>query len=153
MKRCTQCQIEKPLDSFALDKSGAQGRKSRCKECIKEYYTQNAYRWKNYVKKYHENNPEKIKMHHDAATHNRRTQKQNSFEKVTQEELRELYAESEDHCGYCGIRLFGKYHIDHIQPLSRKGAHSKENLCICCSACNLSKNNKTVDEWLQVRGW
>jgi len=33
MKKCPQCNGEKPLDAFAVDRSKKDGRKARCKEC------------------------------------------------------------------------------------------------------------------------
>lgn len=34
-KKCTKCAKEKTLDNFRIDKSGASGRRSICKECEK----------------------------------------------------------------------------------------------------------------------
>ena len=35
-KKCTRCGVEKDLEEYALDKGKKDGRKSRCKECVKE---------------------------------------------------------------------------------------------------------------------
>jgi len=36
-KRCTKCGKEKPLDGFHRDRSKKQGRRSRCRECERQY--------------------------------------------------------------------------------------------------------------------
>lgn len=55
-------------------------------------------------------------------------------------------------CHWCGKACAKKYHIDHVQPLSRGGKHEVRNLCIACPPCNLRKNNKDPIEWAQSLG-
>jgi len=51
-------------------------------------------------------------------------------------------------CYWCGSHVAGrKAHLDHIQPLSKGGSHSIENLCVSCAHCNLSKKDKSLDRW------
>jgi 5-methylcytosine-specific restriction endonuclease McrA len=50
-------------------------------------------------------------------------------------------------CAYCHAPLTD-YHVDHIIPLARGGAHSWENLVLACPPCNLSKGDKLVEEWM-----
>ena len=50
-------------------------------------------------------------------------------------------------CCYCG----GKFeHIDHYMPLSKGGGHTLENVRPACRNCNLTKNNKTPEEWMEL---
>ena len=42
---------------------------------------------------------------------------------------------------------FGKDHLEHKIPLSRDGTNVRGNLGVACQKCNLSKNNKTVEEF------
>lgn len=56
-------------------------------------------------------------------------------------------------CGYCGIRLYGKYDVDHYIPLTRGGSNYPDNLILACPSCNRSKNNKLFEEWVLIRGW
>lgn len=57
-------------------------------------------------------------------------------------------------CVYCGRQAHDEstnsnpVGIDHIDPLSRGGLNAIENLVCCCRACNSSKSNKDVREWL-----
>lgn len=49
-------------------------------------------------------------------------------------------------CYYCG-KAEGMFHIDHVQPLARKGSHLWYNIVNACDYCNLSKNAKTYEEF------
>ncbi|MBD8583550.1 MULTISPECIES: HNH endonuclease [unclassified Frigoribacterium] len=50
------------------------------------------------------------------------------------------------HCAYCGRSAST---IDHVQPRSRGGADSWENLVACCLRCNNVKSDRTPAEM----GW
>jgi 5-methylcytosine-specific restriction endonuclease McrA len=53
------------------------------------------------------------------------------------------------HCYYCASPLArNERHIDHVVPRSRGGAHSIENVVVCCRSCNRSKHTRTPEEWL-----
>jgi hypothetical protein len=49
-------------------------------------------------------------------------------------------------CRYCGLLQIGQgtvFHVDHIQPKSKGGPTSIENLALQCPHCSLRKSNKT----------
>lgn len=75
----------------------------------------------------------------------------------TTQELKDLYEQQDGRCGYCGISIYwdikGDVWIDHIEPISRGGSNSIENLLCTCAFCNMSKHDKTFEEWQAVRGW
>jgi len=50
-------------------------------------------------------------------------------------------------CRYCGYDE-GPFHLDHVIPWSRGGKDTADNLVVACAACNLSKGDKTPEEWL-----
>jgi len=53
-------------------------------------------------------------------------------------------------CIYCHRELtMEEATLEHKQPVSRGGTNAKENLAIACGRCNCSKNNKTVEEFLE----
>ncbi|MCC5915089.1 MAG: HNH endonuclease [Balneolaceae bacterium] len=47
-------------------------------------------------------------------------------------------------CQYCGIK--SDLTLDHIQPKSRGGRDSWENLTTACNKCNVKKGSRTPDE-------
>jgi len=51
-------------------------------------------------------------------------------------------------CPYCG-ESFEDGHVDHVIPVSRGGGNDRANLRYVCTACNLSKGAKTLEEWLR----
>lgn len=75
---------------------------------------------------------------------------------VTVRSLRELHG---DACCYCGIEMSfvrrprgaGIAHdratLEHIVPISRGGTHTFDNTALACHRCNVSKNDKTLEEY------
>lgn len=55
-----------------------------------------------------------------------------------------------DVCWYCGIGLepmHGSY--DHVVPLERGGANTRENLARCCITCQRAKATRSLSEFVQ----
>lgn len=52
-------------------------------------------------------------------------------------------------CAYCARPM--RLSMDHIEPLSRGGAHDPENIVAACTSCNSSKADKSVLHWLATR--
>jgi 5-methylcytosine-specific restriction endonuclease McrA len=50
-------------------------------------------------------------------------------------------------CVYCG-RSDVPLQCDHVFPWSRGGEDTMENLVAACEQCNLSKRDRTPEEWL-----
>lgn len=48
-------------------------------------------------------------------------------------------------CVYCGAQMTG---FDHLQPLSREGLHTAENLAPCCRSCNSIKKAQPI--WVML---
>ncbi len=51
-------------------------------------------------------------------------------------------------CYYCEGFVKSDYHVDHMTPLSRGGNNEQDNICISCPTCNLRKNRKTAEEFI-----
>ena len=70
---------------------------------------------------------------------------------ITKESLDKMYEKQLHRCDYCGCDLY-KYgkHLDHIFPLIRGGRHTLSNVHWVCPKCNLSKNDKTEEEWFDM---
>jgi hypothetical protein len=75
----------------------------------------------------------------------------------TRIQLMELYGLQDGRCGYCGVPIFwhikGDVHIDHMEPVSRGGSNTIDNICLACMTCNKEKYNRNVSEWVLTRGW
>ena len=53
-------------------------------------------------------------------------------------------------CGICNLKIKDDYHIDHIIPISKGGAHAVSNLQLAHPFCNRSKFNKLTEELMVV---
>jgi len=75
--------------------------------------------------------------------HCRRTAEDNGD--VPPEWLEYLYA-TQTHCAYCGCEFDDSTSptIDHFIPLSKDGAHTKDNIVLCCKSCNSSKHDRII---------
>ena len=55
-------------------------------------------------------------------------------------------------CQYCGaMPPDATLHIDHIIPFVKDGPTIMANLCVACTACNGSKSDKDVLEWIKTK--
>ena len=64
-KTCTKCGVVKPLDDFHRDKRSPDGRRSDCKECVREYkrryLEENRDKERERNRRYHEENRDKVR--------------------------------------------------------------------------------------------
>ena len=51
-------------------------------------------------------------------------------------------------CAYCGAGA-GPFQKDCVQPISRGGRYTFENVVPACGSCNASKSNDEVTGWLR----
>lgn len=58
---------------------------------------------------------------------------------------RSIYERDSYRCRYCG-GFTGGLVLDHVQPWSRGGEDTAENLVTACHACNSTKKDRTPDE-------
>jgi 5-methylcytosine-specific restriction endonuclease McrA len=82
---------------------------------------------------------------------------------LTDQDILDRYDEFEGLCAYCSVKLLTKnngverYHpqyqtIDHIIPITKNGKNTKSNIVPACRACNRSKDNKNILDWLDEMG-
>jgi 5-methylcytosine-specific restriction endonuclease McrA len=76
-------------------------------------------------------------------TNRRRALKKNAVSTLTSSEWREVLAAAKGRCCYCR-KKFKRLTMDHVIPLSKGGAHSKENVVAACKSCNSRKRAKIV---------
>lgn len=83
----------------------------------------------------------------EAHNRNRRSRKLSAEGSHTPDDILAQLKRQKKRCYYCGEKLNGKYHVDHVVPLSRGGSNGPDNLVIACPHCNCSKNDKLPHEW------
>lgn len=180
VKRCSKCKQEKPLDEFSACRKRRDGLQAQCKTCCREnferWYERNAAKviaratqWRadhlerarSQLRAIVAKNPQKFR---DKSAHYRREfpiQRRTIHAKsraktvgapgrgITAEETADILAGSLGICAYCYRP--SKPCFDHIDPLSRGGAHEPENVAVCCLACNASKRDRVLIVWLANR--
>lgn len=174
--KCRSCEHEHDAEKRRNDPN-------RFKEIQKRFRENNPERSKEIKQKWADKNPEKViqknaryyveKRDEILARNNRyneahpekkraRTEKRRRLSKLaegtfSERDLKQLYEDQEGRCAYCGQSIYwtikNDVHVDHIHPLSRGGSNWPNNLALSCANCNLSKNDKTIEEWIKVRGW
>lgn len=60
----------------------------------------------------------------------------------------QLYQESTGECAYCRRKLTNKAQLiaDHIHPMAKGGSNTIENIVLACSACNMAKGDRLLDD-------
>lgn len=162
MKICTGCKTNKENHEFSKDNRAKTGLQSRCKDChaldnkpysakryernkeeikaaVRQYQIENPQAAKERTARWKKENPQKV-----ASYGNKRRATEGVY---TAEDVQRIYTEQNGKCAYCSIELQGKFHVDHIHPLSRGGSNWPSNLACACKACNLSKGSKLLGEW------
>lgn len=87
----------------------------------------------------------------DKAKHSlRKARKNGNGGSHTAQDIRDQYQRQGGKCYYCGERLDGKYHADHVTPLALGGSNGPENIVCACGPCNLRKNAKHPIEFAGI---
>lgn len=127
-----------------------------CKDMVsysRKYYIENRDRIIKNVEKYRKENVDKIRILKKVYKARRR-----ASGRIRRGTLQIIY---EDNikingtltCGLCNSPInFGEDSLDHKIPVSRGGDNSYQNLWIVHSSCNSRKKDKTVEEYLKLKG-
>jgi 5-methylcytosine-specific restriction endonuclease McrA len=107
----------------------------------------NRLRHRGYCKKWSKKFPVKIQLRH--------LQRRSQTKDITIERIQKVYENNIKYygtltCYLCSKPIgFGQDCLEHKTPLSRGGNNHESNLDIAHRSCNVSKSNKTVEEYIQ----
>jgi 5-methylcytosine-specific restriction endonuclease McrA len=148
MMICSKCKLDKPPNAFC-------GKSYYCKPCDNEYrraryaaipaikakkvaavIKHQAANWATigpYQRQWAKNNPIKKNI----AAHRRRARQLGQFvENVDRQAVFEMHGGM---CGICEEFIQGKFHVDHVIPLSKGGLHCYANVQPAHPNCNRKK--------------
>lgn len=67
--------------------------------------------------------------------------------------IEKLYLLQKGKCACCGLNLGKNYHLDHINPISKGGTNTDDNVQLLKDICNMSKSAKDPIEYMQSKGF
>lgn len=178
MKKCTKCNLFKPLFEYYKRNENIDGHHNKCIQCWKaasqkwyqnnknaklaksrEYRQPRKQQANEYAKSYRLKNPEKIKQD-NIVWRNKNPEKVKELEhrrRARQKQNGEFYIRPQflkrlynSPCVACGSKK--NITQDHIIPIARGGTHGEGNLQPLCKKCNSSKKDKFMSEWLLTTG-
>jgi 5-methylcytosine-specific restriction endonuclease McrA len=117
----------------------------------REYRKNNREKINNMIRAWIDKNRERYQAMKNVHTRNYFAKKRKSKGMHTIEDVRKLYDEQQGRCKVCEADILEGYEVDHIQPISKGGDNTVNNLQLLCRFCNRSKGNKTMEEWLEFR--
>jgi hypothetical protein len=123
----------------------------RILKAVQKYRENNREKTREATHKWEQNNPERKREKSRRSTENRRARKLQAKGHFMAGDIQLQYKKQNGLCYWCDKELNGKYHIDHVIPLSRGGTNYPDNLVCSCAKCNCSKSNKLPNEWLEYR--
>ncbi len=177
-KRCPGCKLTKPTSEFAVRRASPDGLQTRCRDCRsviakrvtpearREY--QATFKTKNPgriqelnresharhrerriagVRDWESRNPELALSYRKAQRHKRRAIE--AAGTLTFDQWLAILEQFDWRCGYCLVKLTSPT-MDHVDPVSRGGQHTAENVIPSCLACNLRKYDKPI--WCMLSG-
>ncbi len=114
-----------------------QKNKERLRAKSKERYHSDKERARKNNQSWRNRNPERSRAINNNYRHRRKI---NGGESITSSELAAWTSQQKKVCYWCGAKCPKNFHLDHYEPLSRGGKHTKENFVIACANCNLRKH-------------
>lgn len=177
-KVCPKCTTEQPKTNFSKSADRKDGLNPYCKQCDRNKYLKNKekvlQRSKEWARENHGRRLEIQKKWREtnkdlsnqlirdwqsrnrekmvAACSRRRALIAGVGGNYTANRIKELIKLQKNKCACCKQHLM-KYHVDHIQPISKGGSNSIENIQILCPRCNQTKSNRDPIEFMNMNGY
>jgi 5-methylcytosine-specific restriction endonuclease McrA len=174
--RCTTCKIEKDRSEFYSERRKTNGLSSRCKSCANKatvtsrklspandaksraWREANKARLAEYTRQWRQDNAERVKRTQKAyrqrehvlfADHAAARRALHVGATVEDVERAVVWVRDQGICVLCRTPADpDNWHLEHLTPLSRGGAHSYANTAVSHPTCNVRKHDRTLDEWL-----
>jgi 5-methylcytosine-specific restriction endonuclease McrA len=71
----------------------------------------------------------------------------------TAEDIQRICTVQNGKCAICKEKVGKKFHVDHVQPLTKGGSNWPANLQILCGSCNRRKHNRDPIDHMQSLGF
>jgi hypothetical protein len=149
MKKCSRCQIEKPVEDFTRDKNRKDERYPQCKSCVNEYTRARRERpeVKEHERQLRQRPEAKAKQHayNVAYVQRMKEQRRASYRRhrygVDDATLKALLKEQGDSCGNAGCLIpltLAEAHVDHDKTCCPgRSACGKCIRGLLCPGCNV----------------
>lgn len=165
-KLCKRCNQFVLYPNFYKWKLGKDGYADWCKACRsshdKTVYPETKVRFNNWLKTEHglavkrqsniswkRANPDKRRYSAIQYSHRRRAKMYDVEFPLTKQQWLNRLQEFNNHCAYCN-EYCDKLEQEHMQPVSRGGKHSEDNVIPACPSCNRHKAHRTLLEFVQI---
>lgn len=154
---CRKCDTLYPAtrDYFYWDASSNR-LYSSCKSChylrTRNWQKSNLEFWYILNRKWATAHPETMRLIRRVHSNRRRVRLITALGHHTKNDVLRLVSAQTDRkgrlrCWWCGKVIIGTYHVDHKIALAKNGSNDASNLVISCPVCNLSKKDKSPQEW------
>lgn len=180
-RTCNTCQQRQPLENFPRDKNGSRGHRTCCKICHSAKqtarYQADPEPHKSRLRQYRADNPDLMRRL-DRERYEREREQRIAYAIDAVHRRRALLAtvpcdkgitikalvkKHGAKCYYCRCNLVmtradgreylpNKATIEHLDPISRGGTHTWDNVRPACWQCNIRKNAKSYEEWQLSQG-
>ena len=155
---CNKCKLNLPQEAFYPSSLARKRPTMRCKQCqiqsgIK-WLQNNRDKYRAASRRRYADNPDKYRAK-AAQTHARnpqaaklKRQNRRSTKNCAVPQRWGHHETAENICYWCGERIDGKAHLDHIMPVKLHGSSEPKNLVTTCAPCNIRKADKHPLLWI-----